>query len=215
MKIRLYQLFLVLLHVVIMKNFLRLVVGMRFSDNSALKSVDQFVFISNHNSHLDSPSMYCSIPPSIIHNVNSAAAHDFYGKNAFMRAIAWCFNSRFIYRTKVEGAPKSMDVLEGIIQEGHSLMAFPEGSRGEPGVMCDFKPGVGVLLKRNPHVPFIPAYLHGVEKAMPRGSNFFIPYKYNCSLNIGKPIYISEDMEVDDILNLMKEEILKLNTNEA
>ncbi len=212
MKGKLYHLFLILLHIGFMKNFLRIVVGIQFSDNSSLKKPKQFIFISNHNSHLDSPTMYSSIPASVIHRVNSAAAHDFYGKNFFMRTIAWCFNSRFIYRTRVPGAPKTLEVLEDILAQGNSIMAFPEGTRGEPGVMAKFKTGLGILLKRNPDVPFIPAYIYGVEESMPRGSKFFIPY--NCYINIGEPVYISKEMKVDEILDLMKTEILKLKRGE-
>jgi len=42
-----------LIYSVIMRRFLKLIVGVKMSDTSFLKKEKQFIIVANHNSHLD------------------------------------------------------------------------------------------------------------------------------------------------------------------
>jgi 1-acyl-sn-glycerol-3-phosphate acyltransferase len=201
------QLFLTIFHNILMKNFLRFIVGVQFSDNHPLKENMQFVYVSNHNSHLDTAALIASLPPSIIADVHPVAAYDYFGRNLFTRFIAWCFNAKFIYRTRDAGVPNSLEIMSDLIKTGKSIILFPEGTRGEPEKMEELKPGIGVLLARNPHVPFIPAFLEGMGKALPRGNALLVPY--NCYVNIGSPVHVY-GMGVEQILNMVETKILGL-----
>lgn len=207
MKSLLRQLSLALFHSVLMRNFLRLVVGVQFSDNHPLKEIKQFIYVSNHNSHLDTATLIASLPFSVIADVHPLAAYDYFGRSPFTRFIAWCFNARFIYRKKDTGAPGSLEIMNNLIKAGKSIILFPEGTRGDPEKMEEFKAGVGVLLSRNPHVPFIPAFLEGMGRALPRGEALLVPY--SCYINIGSPVYV-DGTEVNQILNLVRTKILEL-----
>lgn len=213
MKHKLYHLLLIIIHNVIMKNFLRFGVGVHFSDTSHLKHVDQFLFIGNHNSHLDTPSMMASVPPSKIIDLHPVAAADYFDKNWFTRLIIKLVNARFIYREKVENGPNTMKIMTDIINEGKSIIIFPEGTRGIPDQLAEFKVGVAVLLQRNPQVPFVPVYMHGMAQALPRGDSLLVPF--NCYINVGNPCYIDEEMSVETIIKLVEIEILKLKKNKS
>lgn len=196
-----------------MKNFLRFAVGINFSDTTHLKDIEQFLFVSNHNSHLDTPSMMASLPPSKIINVHPVAAHDYFSKRWITRMVIKCFNAKYIYREKVENGPSTIKVMSGYLAEKKSIIIFPEGTRGIPEQLAEFKVGVAVLLHRNPHVPFVPVYMHGMGSAMPRGDGLLIPY--NCYINVGKPCYVTSEMSVEDITVFVEQEILKLKKTKS
>ena len=84
-----------------------------------------------------------------------------------------------------------------MIRQGHSLILFPEGTRGVPGVMADFKRGVGHLASRHPDVPVIPVYLDGLYRNLPKGRSIIVPL--GGTLVMGDPMYFPEGTSVDDI----------------
>ena len=71
------------------------------------------------------------------------------------------------FRSKHEADVDPVQLLDAMIRQGHSLILFPEGTRGVP-VMADFKRGVGHLASRHPDVPVIPVYLDGFTATCPR-----------------------------------------------
>src|ERR1700733_3845161 len=71
------------LYGVVMKNLLRMVVGVQFGKSDFLKSYKQFIIIANHNSHLDTMSLLASLPGDKVHTVKPVAAMDYFGKTKF------------------------------------------------------------------------------------------------------------------------------------
>jgi 1-acyl-sn-glycerol-3-phosphate acyltransferase len=104
-----------------------------------------------------------------------------------------------------------------MLHAGHSLILFPEGTRGVPGVMADFKRGVGHLASRHPEIPVIPVYLDGLYRNLPKGRTLIVPF--GGTLVMGDPLE-TKDASVDEItaraqraieqmaLNLKNENIL-------
>jgi len=191
---------LILIYSVVLRWFLRLIVGISFSKGDFLKDLDQFIIVANHNSHLDTMTIMSSIPSSIIHKVKPVAAKDHFGKSKLSTAFTQTFiNALLIKRGRDKDNPENDPIFQmtDALDKGYSLILFPEGTRGEPEVEQPLKAGVALVLNQRPDVHLVPAYMTGMGKAMPKGDGLIIPF--NSRLLYGQPQKI-ESTEVDEIL---------------
>ena len=116
-------------------------------------------------------------------------------------------NTVLIKRSEEGGESTALDALDKYLSNGHSLLIFPEGSRGEPEKMQTFRKGIGVLLQRNPHIPFVPVYIQGTGKILPKGERLIVPY--DAQVTIGEAQLVKAK-EIELILEEVKEAILAL-----
>ena len=106
-------------------------------------------------------------------------------------------NAVLISRTKEERDVDPIELLDAMLRQGHSLILFPEGTRGVPGVMADFKRGVGHLASRHPDIPVIPVYLDGLYRTLPKGRTLIVPF--GGTLVMGDPLSFPAETSIDAI----------------
>lgn len=187
------------------RTFLRRIIGVKFVNRHILKSYDQFIIIANHNSHLDSMAIMSSMPMQIVHKVHPIAAEDFFGDKSTKEFMMKNFiNAVLIPRKKPEkpGDPDPLQIMSDLLNKGESIILFPEGTRGEPGVMQKFKAGIALMVQRHPDIPVIPVYLDGLHKSMPKGINLMLPS--NSKLYFGDAISfrsLEKDVILEDALD--------------
>ena len=181
---------------VIMRLALKWFVGVKFDNASFLLNEKQFIIVANHNSHLDTMTLMASLPSKILPKVKPVAAADYFGNTKLKEKMSNYFiNTLLISRSEGSNAIRQM---KKALDEGYSLIVFPEGTRGNPDEEQELKPGIALLLSLCPQIKYVPAYMVGMGKAMPKNDNLIIPYE--SSLIYGEPRLIeSED----------KKEILK------
>jgi 1-acyl-sn-glycerol-3-phosphate acyltransferase len=192
------KIILIIIYSFFWKNFLKIFIGLKYVNEKTLKNKKQFILIANHNSHMDTMAIMSAIPSRYIHKVHPIAARDFFGGSLFKKILMrYLVNATLIKRDRDDPNNDPIDSMDKMLKKSRSLILFPEGSRGTPGVMTKFKKGLGYLIQRNPEINVIPVYLDNVYKTLPRGKNLILPY--NCSMRFGDPIEF-KSMEVNDIL---------------
>ena len=204
------KIILILIYTIFWRNFLKIFIGLKYNNRNVLKKKKQFILIANHNSHMDTMAIMSSIPSRYIHRVHPIAAADFFGGSKFKeKLMRYMVNATLIPRKRPESKEDidPIQVMSSLVEKGRSLIVYPEGSRGIPGVMTGFKKGIGHLINKNPHVDVIPVYLDGIHKTLPKGKNLILPY--NCEIIFGDTIQF-DSFEVDDIIKKSEFEFNKL-----
>src|SRR6185503_9345014 len=127
-------------------------------------------------------------PLRLLPRIRPVAARDYFLRN---RLLAW-FSLNIIGIIPIERHVRGAhdDPLAGVgeaVKRKEILIIFPEGSRGDPERLGEFKSGVAHLARRFPEVPFYPVFSHGLGKALPRGEALLVPFF--CDVFIGEPLF--------------------------
>tara|TARA_B110000261_G_scaffold153746_1_gene184655 strand:- start:1222 stop:1842 length:621 start_codon:yes stop_codon:yes gene_type:complete len=193
------KIILVIIYSFFWRNFLKIFIGLKYINRKTLKNKKQFILIANHNSHMDTMAIMSAIPSRYIHKVHPIAAVDFFGGSLLNKILMrYLVNATLIKRDRNDTENDPIDAMDKMIKKYRSLILYPEGSRGSPGIMTNFKKGLAYLIQRNPNIKVIPVYLNNIYKTFPKGRKLIIPY--NCSIEFGEPIQF-RSFELDDILN--------------
>ena len=85
-----------------------------------------------------------------------------------------------------EGAdPGALRTAKRVLEEGGALLVFPEGTRGNEGVIRPAKPGAGLLAVAS-GAAVVPVYVRGSGRAWPRGRR--LPRPAKVTVTFGKPL---------------------------
>jgi 1-acyl-sn-glycerol-3-phosphate acyltransferase len=131
------------------------------------------VFVANHSSHLDTPTILRALPLKWRqHTAVAAAADYFYKKRLVAHAVALVFNTVPIMRRGGGGAGEgAFDHVDRLIDARWNLLMFPEGTRSRDGQLGRLKSGAAVIAQRH-GIPIIPVRVKGTHDAMPPGQNW-------------------------------------------
>lgn len=166
------------------------------------------IVVANHNSHLDAPLLMSMFPISRIGRIHPVAAADYFGKTAWRRTIVMIgMNAIGFERTAAPGKDVLQPVIDAL-EAGETLIFFPEGSRGTPGVIGSFKPGIGKIVKSVPGVLVLPAFITGAERSLPRGQS--MPLPLGIDVIIGKPRTYSPLLDTREISESIRADVVAL-----
>jgi 1-acyl-sn-glycerol-3-phosphate acyltransferase len=147
------------------------------------------VFAANHHSHLDTPLMLSAIPePWRHHIVIGAAADYFFGNRVTAPLSALVIGAIPIERTKV--GRKSADDAAALIDDGWSMLIFPEGGRSPDGWGQPFRGGAAYLSLRC-SVPVVPVHIEGTARILRKGRT--VPQPSSTTITFGPPLRATED----------------------
>ena len=185
-----------LFFLLIVRPLIYVILGLNIRHSERLPIKGPAIIIANHNSHLDTLVLMSILPLKVLPILRPAAAAEYFLHN---RLLAW-FAKEIIGIVPLNRNQKAGNPLAACFEVLHSnqiLILFPEGSRGEPEKMQQFKQGISVIARKFPDVPIIPVFLHGLGKSLPRGEVVLIPHF--CDVFVGNTISTGEDKQ-----NLLK-----------
>jgi len=153
------------------------------------------IFVCNHSSHLDTPTLLRSIPYERRSRTAVAAAADYFYKSRLKAAgVALLFNTVPLGRTGGGLGSGATDHVHRLLQAGWNLVMFPEGTRSRDGQLGKLHSGAAVLAAQH-GISIVPIYVKGLYDAMPPGSNWpkripgrLISRRHRVEVHFGSPI---------------------------
>jgi 1-acyl-sn-glycerol-3-phosphate acyltransferase len=124
------------------------------------------IFAADHSSHIDTPLLLTTLPASLRHRTVVAAAADYFFDRTWKSAL-WSFSLAAIPIERSRVNRRSADVASELIEDGWSLIIFPEGGRSPDGWAQPFRGGAAYLARRTGR-PVVPVHLHGTRRVLPR-----------------------------------------------
>ncbi|MEY3050023.1 MAG: hypothetical protein RL365_2061 [Bacteroidota bacterium] len=189
-----------------MRPFLSIFVGVKLVNSKNLVYSGPMIVVSNHNSHLDTMSLMASMPIKQLLQTHPVAAADYFGGSWFKRFLSkWVLNAILINRAREVGDKSPTEQMISYLDKGHSLILFPEGSRGAPEQIQEFQKGIGAILKRRPLIPYLPVFMTGMGRILPKGEKLLVPF--NAYVVVGMPCIVKAH-EVESIVEEVKQAVL-------
>jgi long-chain acyl-CoA synthetase len=180
----------------------RLFVHLEISGEKNLTGLEgSVVFVSNHQSHLDTPSILAALPARYRYRVAVAMWKEYFDAHYFPERhtrrerflnsliywlVALFFNAFPLPQTE-SGAGQSLRYIGELVSEQWSILFFPEGQRSETGEISPFQQGIGLIASRL-GVPVVPIRLRGMEKVLHRRMRW--PRPGRVELAFGPPLYL-------------------------
>ena len=125
------------------------------------------IFAPNHHSHLDTALMVRAVPFTWRKRLVVAAAADYFFDKRWKATLA-ALSLNAIPIDRESSGRKSADLIRGLVEEGWSLVIYPEGGRSPDGWSQDFKAGAAYVSSRT-GAPVVPVFIDGTGSIFGKG----------------------------------------------
>jgi len=150
----------------VMRLAARIVTRVRIEgDLSAIPRTGPFILVANHASNADALIVGSFIPPKIGRRLNWLGKREMFD----WPLIGWLARHGGIHaveRTAVD--VDAFRLAQRILDAGHGLAVFPEGTRSRTGALQEVKDGLAVLAQRS-GAPVVPVAIVDSDLVWPRG----------------------------------------------
>jgi 1-acyl-sn-glycerol-3-phosphate acyltransferase len=163
----------------------------KVSGSENLAEGEQYVFISNHRSYLDTATLFAHTG----RRVGIVAKKELLKVPVMGQGMGFV-NVIAIDRSDPERARQSMEKARQVMEDGYSFGVFAEGTRAMPGELLPFKKGAFHLaLQTNSRI--IPVAIQNTDRMMGKRSGVLFPGTIDVTL---LPPIETEGRDVMDIL---------------
>jgi 1-acyl-sn-glycerol-3-phosphate acyltransferase len=190
--------------------FLRLVFMLSFIPvernlNESYDKNKSYIFMANHTSLVDVPLMGAYLPVF----ANALEAHSHF-KWPLYRHLIKAYGQIPINRSSVQKSVRSFELASQKVNQGTSIIVFPEGHRTRDGKLRSFKKLPFTMAKQT-HADIIPIGIKGMWEVC-GGESFFL-YPGKLHMNFGEAISHQQiqEMTEKEISDLVRKRIIQLS----
>jgi 1-acyl-sn-glycerol-3-phosphate acyltransferase len=167
-----------------------------------------YVYMSNHQSHLDIPVLYATLPSPTIRML---------GKKELFQIPIWGKGLRAaefieVDRSNHMRAMKSIEYAASLVRDGVSIYLAPEGTRSRDGSINPLKKG-GFHLALGTQAPIVPVAIRGTIDILPRGARV-MQTGQAVDVTIGRPIPV-EGRKLEDLMTEVRDFLVQNVENVA
>ncbi len=167
------------------------------------------VYFANHASHVDFVLIWCVLARHLRHNTRPVAAGDYWSRGALRQfLIHRVFHGVLVDRGRIQRDRNPIADMGKALEEGSSLILFPEGTRGPGGQVQEFKSGVFHLAQAYPEVDLVPVWIDNAYRVMPKG--VLLPVPLLCSVTFGKPVRLQAGERKLEFLERLRHALAEL-----
>lgn len=169
----------------------------------------QRIYFANHSSHGDFVLLWASLPPALRKVTRPVAGSDYWNKSATRRyIIKRVFNGVLIDRERIDPSVNPMQPMLAALENGDSLIIFPEGTRNLGDGLLPFKSGLYHLTKKHPQAQVVPVWIANLNRVMPKGR--VLPLPLLCTTSFGPALQLTEDESKEHFLTRCRDALLAL-----
>ena len=177
---------------VVVRAVILVALGLTVRHRERLPKKGPAVLAANHNSHLDTLALMSLLPLRLLPKVRPVAAADYFLTS---QGRGWFAHEHHRHHSGRSAAARKRAAIRLRRARTRSTAARSSSSSRKDRAASRrrsqaFKKGIGHLAKARPKVPVIPVFMHGLGKALPKGSALLVPF--NCTVSVGEPLYGKE-----------------------
>lgn len=169
----------------------------------------QRVYFANHTSHADFALIWSVLPRPLRRKTRPVAASDYWDRGPLRRyLIHRVFRGVLVDRERITREHNPITTMAHALEEGSSLILFPEGTRGSGEEVQPFKAGVYHLAQACSKAEFVPVWIDNSYRVMPKGLPLPIPLL--CSVVFGKPTQLDPGEHKPEFLDRLRRLLLEV-----
>lgn len=169
----------------------------------------QRIYFANHSSHGDFVLLWASLPPALRKLARPVAGADYWQASPLRRYIInRVFNGVLVDRRRGTSDSNPLQPMLQALEQGDSLILFPEGTRNLEDGLLPFKSGLYHLAKSYPQAELVPVWIANLNRVMPKGR--LLPLPLLCTTSFGAPLRVEEDETKEQFLARSRDALLSL-----
>jgi 1-acyl-sn-glycerol-3-phosphate acyltransferase len=186
----------------------RLVTGAQGHWKGSPPEALQRIYFANHQSHLDWVLIWAALPNDLRVRTRPIAARDYWTASPFKHWLTReVFHAVYVSRQRTDDQDP-LEPLAEALEQGDSLVIFPEGTRSNKGAPQAFKSGLYHLAEQFPGVQLIPVWIDNVQRVMPKGE--VVPVPILCTATFGAPMQLQPGEDKREFLERARAEVIAL-----